>query len=197
MLRCPTSLRRVRALAARAREDQDYQRRRRKRPRVLAVYTGEDLAAAKVGGLPCGWLITDVNGKPMKEPPYPPRAGQGAPRRRARRGGDRRTLEQARDAAERSRSTTTYSPPWSSPKARSEHPIHDIARTTPATSGRWATRPPSTLLQKAAHVTKLEFWNNRLVPNAIEPRAANATYSRADDSYTLYVASRTRTSSGC
>ena len=41
---------------------------------VLAVYTGEDLAAAKVGGLPCGWLITDVNGKPMKEPPYPPLA---------------------------------------------------------------------------------------------------------------------------
>jgi len=27
-----------------------------------------------VGGLPCGWLITDVNGQPMKEPPYPPLA---------------------------------------------------------------------------------------------------------------------------
>src|SRR5258707_1134561 len=42
----------------------------------------------------------------------------------------------------------------------------------------------------AAHVTTLEFLNNRLIPNAIEPRAANATYSRADDSYTLYVASQ-------
>ena len=42
-----------------------------KAPGVLAVYTGEDLAAAKVGGLPCGWLITDVNGQPMKEPPHP------------------------------------------------------------------------------------------------------------------------------
>ena len=39
----------------------------KKAPGVLAVYTGEDLAAAKVGGLPCGWLITDVNAKPMKE----------------------------------------------------------------------------------------------------------------------------------
>jgi aerobic carbon-monoxide dehydrogenase large subunit len=29
-----------------------------------------------------------------------------------------------------------------------------------------------------------------LIPNAIEPRAANATYSRADDSYTLYVANQ-------
>ena len=68
---------------------------------VLAVYTGEDLATAKVGGLPCGWLITDVNGKPMKEPPYPPLA-QG----KVRHVGERvavviaEALEQARDAAE-------------------------------------------------------------------------------------------------
>ena len=40
-------------------------------PGVLAVFTGADLANAKVGGLPCGWLITDVNGQPMKEPPHP------------------------------------------------------------------------------------------------------------------------------
>ena len=40
-------------------------------PGVLAIFTGEDFAAAKLGGLPCGWLITDVNGQPMKEPPHP------------------------------------------------------------------------------------------------------------------------------
>ena len=40
-------------------------------PGVVAIFTGDDLAAAKVGGLPCGWLITDVNGQPMKEPPHP------------------------------------------------------------------------------------------------------------------------------
>ena len=43
---------------------------------------------------------------------------------------------------------------------------------------------------KAAHVTKLDIVNNRLVPNAIEPRAAVASYSRADDAYTLYVTSQ-------
>ena len=43
---------------------------------------------------------------------------------------------------------------------------------------------------KAAHVSKLDIVNNRLIPNAIEPRAAVASYSRADDSYTLYVASQ-------
>ena len=43
-------------------------------PGVLAVFTGEDLKADNVGSLPCGWLITDVNGEPMKEPPHPPLA---------------------------------------------------------------------------------------------------------------------------
>src|SRR5215212_770664 len=70
-------------------------------PGVLAVFTGADLAAAKVGGLPCGWLITDVKGQPMKEPPYPPLA-QG----KVRHVGERvavviaETQAQARDAAE-------------------------------------------------------------------------------------------------
>src|SRR5882672_2651833 len=70
-----------------------------KAPGVLAVYTGEDI---KVGGLPCGWLITDVNGQPMKEPPHPSLA-QG----KVRYVGDpvavviAETLDQARDAAER------------------------------------------------------------------------------------------------
>ena len=43
---------------------------------------------------------------------------------------------------------------------------------------------------KAAHVTKLHFANNRLIPNAIEPRAANAAYDRAGDAYTLYVSNQ-------
>ena len=45
-------------------------------------------------------------------------------------------------------------------------------------------------IKSAAHVTKLTFRNNRLVPNAIEPRAANASYNPSDDSYTLYVANQ-------
>src|SRR5271156_1341666 len=40
-------------------------------PGVLAVLTGEDLKAAGVGGLPCGWGITGKDGLPMKEPPHP------------------------------------------------------------------------------------------------------------------------------
>ena len=43
---------------------------------------------------------------------------------------------------------------------------------------------------KAAHVTRLDLVNNRLVPNAMEPRAANAAYNKSDASYTLYVANQ-------
>ena len=64
-------------------------------------------------------------------------------------------------------------------------------RTTRATCGRSATRPRSTPRSpRPHHVTRLDIVNNRLIPNAIEPRAAVASYSRADESYTLYVTSQ-------
>src|ERR1700741_4141744 len=40
-------------------------------PGVIAVLTGEDVAADGLGSLPCGWGITDAQGVPMKEPPFP------------------------------------------------------------------------------------------------------------------------------
>ncbi|MEO8081997.1 MAG: xanthine dehydrogenase family protein molybdopterin-binding subunit, partial [Caldimonas sp.] len=40
----------------------------KKAPGVVAIFTGTDLAEAKVGGLPCGWLIHSKDGTPMKEP---------------------------------------------------------------------------------------------------------------------------------
>src|SRR4051812_38200388 len=40
-----------------------------KAPGVVAVFTAADLAG--VNGLPCGWLITGTDGKPMNEPPHP------------------------------------------------------------------------------------------------------------------------------
>ena len=44
-------------------------RRRRRRPASSAMFTGADLTG--VNGLPCGWLITGTDGKPMNEPPHP------------------------------------------------------------------------------------------------------------------------------
>ena len=57
--------------------------------------------------------------------------------------------------------------------------------------GAAATRPrPMPPSPRRRTSTTLEFVNNRLVPNAIEPRAANALYNRGDDSYTLYATSQ-------
>ena len=39
-------------------------------PGVLGVFTGQDIDG-KVGGLPTGWLISNPDGSPMKEPPHP------------------------------------------------------------------------------------------------------------------------------
>src|SRR5260370_3643836 len=38
---------------------------------VVAIFTGADLAAANVGGLPCGWGVKNKDGSPMAEPPHP------------------------------------------------------------------------------------------------------------------------------
>ncbi|HLX81317.1 MAG TPA: xanthine dehydrogenase family protein molybdopterin-binding subunit [Burkholderiales bacterium] len=164
-------------------------------PGVLAVLTGEDFAAAKLGGLPCGWLITDVNGQPMKEPPHPCLA-QG----KVRYVGDQvaivvaETGDQARDAAELVEVDYGVLPAvvdGSKARAKGAPQLHDIAPDN--TCYVWAIGDKAVCdaaFAKAAHVTKLEFINNRLVPNAMEPRVANGSYSRADDSYTLYVASQ-------
>ncbi len=165
----------------------------KKAPGVLAIFTGEDLAKAKVGGLPCGWLITDVNGKPMKEPPYPPLA-QG----KVRHVGERvavviaETLEQARDAAEKVNvDYDVLDAVVDTAKASKGAALHEVAPDN--TCYVWAIGDKAATdaaFAKAAHVTKLDLVNNRLIPNAIEPRAANASYSRSGDDYTLYVASQ-------
>jgi aerobic carbon-monoxide dehydrogenase large subunit len=167
----------------------------KKAPGVLAVYTGEDVAGAKLGGLPCGWLITDVNGQPMKEPPHPVLAHG-----KVRYVGDHvavvvaETQEQARDAAELVEVSYDVLPAVvdASQATKKGAPVlHDIAPDNSCYV--WALGDKAAVdaaFAKAAHVTKLEFINNRLIPNAIEPRSANGSYSRADDSYTLYVASQ-------
>jgi aerobic carbon-monoxide dehydrogenase large subunit len=166
-----------------------------KAPGVLAVFTGEDLAAAKVGGLPCGWLITDVNGQPMKEPPHPCLA-QG----KARYVGDHvavviaETLDGAQDAAALVEVDYEVLPAVadaSLARARGAPVLHDAAPDN--TCYVWALGDKAaadTAFAKAAHVTRLEFINNRLIPNAIEPRAAIGLYSRSEDAYTLYVSNQ-------
>ncbi|HEY8553057.1 MAG TPA: xanthine dehydrogenase family protein molybdopterin-binding subunit [Burkholderiales bacterium] len=166
-----------------------------KAPGVLGVFTGDDLAADKVGSLPCGWLITDVNGQPMKEPPHPPLAQD-----KVRYVGDHvavviaETYWQAKDAAERL--DIEYEPlPAVVDAVEALRPgapvVHEQAPDN--LCFRWSLGDKAATdaaFAKAHHVTKLDIVNNRLIPNAIEPRAALAHYSRAEDAYTLYVANQ-------
>ncbi len=163
-----------------------------KAPGALVVFTAKDLAA--VGGLPCGWLITSIDGTPMKEPKHPVLAED-----KVRHVGDpvavviAETLAQAREAAMLVAVDYDVLPAVvdTATAARSKTAVHDAAPDNVCyTWGCGDKAGADAAFGKAAHVTRLEFVNNRLVPNAIEPRAANAVYSRADDSYTLYVANQ-------
>ncbi|MBM3345787.1 MAG: xanthine dehydrogenase family protein molybdopterin-binding subunit, partial [Betaproteobacteria bacterium] len=167
----------------------------KKSPGVLAVYTGEDIAAAKLNGLPCGWLITGLDGQPMKEPPHPVLA-QG----KVRYVGDHvavviaETLDQARDAAGHVEVDYEALPAVvraGDARKPGAAVVHDIAADN--TCYVWGLGDKGAVdaaFKAAAHVTKLEFVNNRLIPNAIEPRAAIGQYSRGEDNYTLYVTSQ-------
>jgi carbon-monoxide dehydrogenase large subunit len=161
-------------------------------PGVLAVFTGRDFEA--VGGLPCGWLIHSLDGTPMKEPKHAVLAAD-----KARYVGDHvalvvaDTLPQAKAAAALIEVDYEVLPAVSdTAKARGVGTaVHDLAPDNVCyVWGCGDKAATETAFAKAAHVTRLEFVNNRLIPNAIEPRAANAVYSRADDSYTLYVTSQ-------
>ena len=162
-------------------------------PGVVAIFTGEDLTG--VNGLPCGWLITGSDGKPMNEPPHPVLA-QG----KVRHVGDQvalviaETMHQAKDAAELVDVDYEVLPSVVNcvdalkPGAPQ---IHDQAPGNKCYT--WALGDKAAVdaaFAKAATVSTLDIVNNRLIPNAIEPRAAVASYSRADDSYTLYVANQ-------
>jgi carbon-monoxide dehydrogenase large subunit len=165
----------------------------KKAPGVIAVYTGADLEG--VNGLPCGWLITSVDSTPMKEPPHPVLA-----KGKVRYVGDHvalviaETQNQAKDAAELIDVDYEVLPAVVNvvDALKSGAPqIHDEAPGNKCYT--WAIGDKAQVdaaFAKSAHVTKLDIVNNRLVPNAIEPRAAVASYNRAEDAYTLYVANQ-------
>ena len=162
-------------------------------PGVIGVLEGKDVANDKINGLPCGWLITSTDGQPMKEPPHPILALD-----KVRYVGDHvvmvvaETLEQAKNAAELVE--VDYEPLSAVVDVRDAKggaALHDIAPDNHCY--KWAIGDKAQVdaaFNGAAHITNLDLINNRLVPNAMEPRAAIGSYSRANDDYTLYVSNQ-------
>jgi aerobic carbon-monoxide dehydrogenase large subunit len=162
-------------------------------PGVIAVFTGADM---QVGGLPCGWLIKFKDGTPMVEPPHPVLA-QG----KVRHVGDpvavviAETKAQARDAAELIAVDYQELPAVVSatdalkPGAPQ---VHEQAKGNLCYDWHLVDSKAQVdaAFAKAAHVTRLDIYNNRLVANALEPRAAIGDYDRGTGEYTLYTTSQ-------
>jgi aerobic carbon-monoxide dehydrogenase large subunit len=164
-------------------------------PGVHAVLTGADLAADKIGNLVCGWLIHSKDGSPMKMAPHPPLAHG-----KACHVGDpvavvvAATLAQAKDAAEKVGCDFEVLPAIIDPAKAQQNGAPQIHEVAPAnTIYQWHlgdARSVEAAFKSAAHVTRLDIVNNRLVPNAVEPRAAIGEYDSGTDSFTLWNTSQ-------
>ena len=164
-------------------------------PGVVAVFTGPDMAKDNIGGLPCGWLINSKDGSPMKEPPHPVLAVD-----RVRHVGDpvavviAESLGQARDAAEKIAVDYAVEPAVVDPLEALKAGAPQVWPEAPGNvCYDWHLGDAAaveTAIGKAARVIKLDLTNNRLVPNAMEPRAAIGEYDRATGEHILYTTSQ-------
>ncbi|SDZ74788.1 xanthine dehydrogenase family protein molybdopterin-binding subunit [Rubrimonas cliftonensis] len=163
-------------------------------PGVAHVFTSKDFEG--VGGVPCGWLITDKNGEPMKEPKHPILA-EG----KVRHVGDpiavvvAETLAQARDAAELIDLEIEELPAVIDMREalKGGVAVHDEAPDNLCYDWEFVAENKAAVdeaIARAAHVTTLELVNNRLVANPMEPRCAIGEYDRAGDQHTLYTTSQ-------
>ncbi len=163
-------------------------------PGVVAVFTGADMAKDAVGSIPCGWLVHSKDGSPMKEPPHPPLVVD-----RVRHVGDQvavvmaETYAEAKDAAELIEVEYEELPAVvSAVDALNGGPaVHDdVADNLCFDWEIGDAAATEAAFANAHHVTTLDLTNNRLIPNAMEPRAAIGEYDRATGEYTLYTTSQ-------
>ena len=164
-------------------------------PGVVATFVGKDLEAAGVGGLPCGWQVDFKNGEQMKEPPHPVLAVD-----KVRHVGDpvaiviAETRDQARDAAELV--SVDYEVldaavhPVKATEDGAPQLFDDVPNNIPFDWELGDKAAADEALAEADHVTTLDFVNQRLIPNAIEPRCAIGDYDASRDHHTLYTTSQ-------
>lgn len=166
-------------------------------PGVLAVFTGEDFK--DVGGNPAGWLINSRNGEPMREPKRPVLAHG-----KVRHVGDAyaaviaETYAQAKDAAQVLADATVIEElpavvDMRAAAADASNRVHDEIPDNVCFDWGWIedNRAAVDAAMKAApHVVTLELTNNRLVPNAMEPRASIGEYFPGTGDYKLTTTSQ-------
>jgi aerobic carbon-monoxide dehydrogenase large subunit len=164
-------------------------------PGVLGVFTGEHFK--DIGGLPCGWQVTDLHGQPMQEPKHPVLAHG-----KVRHVGDpiaavvAETYAQARDAAEAIMPEIEELPAVMDMRAAIADgavKVHDDLTSNLCYEWGFVEENRAAVdqaIRGAHHVTTLELVNNRLIANPMEPRCAIGEYDDADDMHTLYTTSQ-------
>lgn len=165
-------------------------------PGVVAIFTGQDIANAGINGVPAGWQVNFKDGTTMKEPPHPllvadrvKHLGDGVAIVIAE---DRAT---ARDAADLIEVEYDVLDAVTNP-AEAVKPgaplVHESAPNNICFD--WELGNPKAEVDAAIaashHVTRLDLVNQRLAPNAIEPRSAIGHYDDSKDKYTLYTTSQ-------
>src|SRR5215468_4217229 len=164
-------------------------------PGVEAIFTAEDVTADKLNGVPCAWGIAGKDGNPMKEPPHPLLA-----RGKVRHVGDpvviviAQSVEAARTAAERIRVGYRILPAVTEVNAAmtagAPQLYEDVANNVCCDWAIGDAAATEAAFAKAHHIAKIDLVNNRLVPNAMESRAALAEYEPATGDYTLYTSTQ-------
>ena len=166
-----------------------------KMPGVLRIFTAADFEG--VGGIPCGWQVTDRHGNPMQEPKHPVLA-EG----KVRYVGEMiaavvaETPAQARDAAEAIVFDIEELPAVIDMKEAVKDgapKVHDELESNLCYDWGFVEENREAVdeaIRGAHHVTTLELVNNRLVANPMEPRVAIGVYDRASGDHTLYTTSQ-------
>ena len=162
-------------------------------PGVIAVLTGADVTADGLGGLPCGWMIHSKDGSEMKQPHHPVLADS-----RVHYLGEPVAMVIADTALEAKNAAELVVVDWaekqavvSVSEAQAGPAIYDDIPQN--TCYEWALGDSDAVakaMENAAHVTRIELTNNRLIPNAMEPRAALAEYNAGSDELTLHTTSQ-------
>lgn len=162
---------------------------------VVDVLTGEQLVGDGIGNIICGWMIHSKDGSPMNMGAWPAMAPETV-----RFVGEAVAVVIGRSKAIADAGVEAVYVDWdvlpavtttSAAQAEGAPQLH------PEAAGNliydWEIGEEAATdeaIASASHVTRMEITNNRLVPNAMEPRAANAAYDAAEEHYTLYTTSQ-------
>ena len=154
------------------------------------ISTGEEIASEKIGGLIAGWKIVSQDGKDMKVPNHPPLAKDSV-----NYVGDHvavviaETLEEAQNASELVNvSYSTKKAVVNIGEAMNSETIHEgIDKNLCFDFILGDKNKTQDSFSSADKIVKLDLINNRLIPNAMEPRASIGDYNPASEQFTLYT----------